>query len=37
VELETGATVNTPLFVNTGDLIEVNTETGEYASRIEKA
>lgn len=37
VTLETGATVNCPLFVNEGDLIEVNTETGEYASRIEKA
>lgn len=37
VVVETGATVTTPLFVNTGDVIEVNTETGEYASRVEKA
>ena len=37
VTLETGATVNTPLFVNTGDVIEVNTETGEYCTRVEKA
>ena len=37
VTLETGATVTTPLFVNTGDVIEVNTETGEYATRVEKA
>jgi len=37
VTLETGATVNTPLFINQGDVIEVNTETGSYASRIEKA
>lgn len=34
VVLETGATVNTPLFVETGDKIEVNTETGEYAGRV---
>ncbi len=33
VILETGATVQTPLFINTGDVIEVNTETGEYAGR----
>jgi elongation factor P len=37
VTLETGATLTTPLFVNTGDVIEVNTETGEYATRVEKA
>ena len=37
ITLETGATVTAPLFVNTGDLIEVNTETGEYSSRIQKA
>jgi elongation factor P len=37
VTLETGVTVNTPLFVNDGDIIEVNTETGEYAGRISKA
>ena len=35
--LETGAIVQVPLFVNTGDLIRVNTETGEYVERIEKA
>ena len=37
VIVETGATVNTPLFINTGDTIRVNTETGEYAERVEKA
>ena len=37
VTLETGATINTPLFVNTGDIIEVNTETGAYTARLEKA
>ncbi len=37
VTVETGATVNCPLFINEGDIIEINTETGEYSSRIEKA
>ena len=31
--LETGATVNVPLFINEGDVLLVNTETGEYVSR----
>lgn len=31
--LETGVTVNVPLFVKEGDKIVVNTETGEYDSR----
>jgi elongation factor P len=31
--LETGLIVNVPPFVNTGDKIRVNTETGEYLSR----
>lgn len=33
VALETGATVNVPLFIKTGDTIIVNTETGQYDSR----
>jgi elongation factor P len=32
--LETGLVVNVPAFVNTGDVIRVNTETGEYLSRV---
>jgi len=35
VVLETGAKINTPLFIEEGDTIEVNTETGEYVKRIE--
>ena len=31
--LETGLVVNVPPFVNSGDIIRVNTETGEYLSR----
>jgi len=33
--LETGATINVPLFINEGDIIEINTETNEYAKRVE--
>jgi elongation factor P len=31
--LETGLVVQVPPFVNTGDMIRVNTETGEYLAR----
>lgn len=31
--IETGATVKVPLFVNPGDMIRVNTTTGEYLER----
>jgi elongation factor P len=37
VTLETGATIATPLFVNEGDIVEVNTETGDYVGRVGKA
>lgn len=32
--LETGLKVNVPLFINVGDKVSVNTETGEYIARI---
>jgi len=32
-KLETGLTVQVPLFINQGDKIRVNTETGEYVER----
>lgn len=32
--LETGAIVNVPLFVNVGDIIKIDTRTGEYLSRV---
>ncbi len=32
--LETGATVRVPLFVEEGEVIRVNTRTGEYVSRV---
>ena len=34
--LETGATVRVPLFVQTGELIKVDTRTGEYVSRAKE-
>lgn len=32
--VETGATVNVPLFVNEGEMIRVNAKTGEYIERV---
>lgn len=32
--VETGATVKVPLFINTGDLIKIDTRTGEYSERV---
>lgn len=37
VTLESGATVLTPLFINPDDVLRVNTETGDYVERVEKA
>lgn len=37
VVLESGAAVTTPLFINEGDLIRINTDTGEYVERVNKA
>jgi elongation factor P len=36
VKLETGAMVNVPLFIQEGEVIRVNTETGEYYERVQK-
>jgi elongation factor P len=33
IELETGATINAPMFINQGDEIIINTDTGEYVER----
>ncbi len=35
VVLESGASLNVPLFVEQDDIIEINTETGEYVRRVE--
>lgn len=36
ITLETGATINAPIFVAEGDVVRVNTETGEYVERVSK-
>ena len=37
VTLSTGAKVDVPLFINAGDTVRINTDTGLYTERIEKA
>jgi elongation factor P len=32
--IETGATIQVPLFINPGDVIRVDTRTGEYMGRV---
>jgi elongation factor P len=32
--VETGAVFNVPLFINTGDVIRIDTRTGDYMSRV---
>ena len=34
VVLETGAKINAPLFIEQGDMVEVNTGTGQYVRRL---
>lgn len=33
-EMETGVTIQVPLFVNEGDVVKVDTRTGEYMTRV---
>ena len=33
-KVETGTTVNVPLFINIGDVLKVDTRTGEYLERV---
>ncbi len=33
IEIETGAKINVPMFINEGDMIRINTDTGEYVER----
>lgn len=35
-KLETGAVVNVPLFLNEGDMVKVDTRTGQYLERVKK-
>ena len=32
--LETGLTINVPLFINSGDKLKISTDSGEYLERI---
>jgi elongation factor P len=36
ITLSTGATILTPMFIEPGDIVRVNTETGEYVERVNK-
>lgn len=36
ITLDSGATINAPLFVNEGERIVVNTQTGEYSERAKE-
>ncbi len=34
ITLETGAVINAPMFIKEGEIIRINTETGEYVERL---
>jgi len=34
IKLETGVEISAPMFINEGDKIKINTETGKYAERV---
>lgn len=36
VVVETGVSIKTPMFINKGDVIRINTQKGEYAERVQK-
>ena len=36
-KISTGATVNVPLFINVGDVIKIDTRSGEYLERLSRA
>mgnify|MGYP001558792680 CR=1 FL=1 len=36
VTIETDVSIAVPLFINEGDIIRINTQTGEYVERVEK-
>jgi elongation factor P len=36
VKLETGAEVIVPAFIEQGDMIKIDTRTGEYLERVQK-
>lgn len=34
IVLETGAVINAPIFISEGEIVRVNTQTGEYVERV---
>jgi len=36
ITLENGTTVNAPMFIEEGDVVSINTETGNYVERVTK-
>jgi len=34
ITLENGTTINAPMFINEGDTVSINTETGDYVERV---
>lgn len=36
VILENNLAINVPMFINEGDIVRINTESGEYTERVEK-
>lgn len=36
-KLSTGVSVNVPLFINVGDVVRINTDSGEYTERVSKS
>jgi elongation factor P len=34
--IDSGATVNVPLFVDAGEMIRINTKTGDYVERVKE-
>ena len=35
-ELDNGLQVRVPIFIKQGDVIRINTETGDYVERVQK-
>ena len=35
ITLETGAVINAPIFIKEGEIVRINTETGEYAEKVQ--
>jgi len=36
ITLENGTTLNAPMFIEEGDVVSINTETGDYVERVNK-